>query len=75
MKFSAFIAASADGYIATADGGVDRLEDTGAAELVDRTPFGDGGFAGYIESVDCMVMGRKCMEKVASFNLTQEQWP
>ena len=33
------------------------------------------GFGQYIASVDCMVMGRKCMEKIVSFNLGPEQWP
>lgn len=35
----------------------------------------DMGFADYVDSVDCMVMGRKCMETISGFNLTPEQWP
>lgn len=30
---------------------------------------------GDIADVDCMIMGRKCMEKISSFNLTPKQWP
>ena len=33
------------------------------------------GFGEFMASVDCMVMGRGCMEKLASFNLAPEQWP
>ena len=35
----------------------------------------DMGFADFMASVDCMVMGRKCMEMISSMNLTPEQWP
>ncbi|MBT1062647.1 dihydrofolate reductase family protein [Bowmanella sp. Y26] len=72
MKCSVFIATSADGYIATLDGGVDWL-DTG--NEVDLGTQADMGFNQFIASVDCMIMGRGCMEKLASFNLTPEQWP
>ena len=75
MKCSAFIAMSVDGYIATVDGGVDWLEEAGNSEVGDRPTVGDGGFADYLASVDCMVMGRHCLEKIASFELTAEQWP
>jgi dihydrofolate reductase len=75
MKCSAFIAISADGYIATTDGGVEWLESAGNPETGDREQLGSGGFETYIASVDCMIMGRKCMEKISSFNLTPEQWP
>lgn len=75
LKCSAYIAASVDGYIATHDGGVEWLENAGNPESGDREPVGDCGFAAYMASVDCMIMGRKCMEKIASFKLTPEQWP
>ncbi len=75
MKCSVYIATSADGYIATPDGGVDWLDSAGNAESGDRASMGDGGFSSYLDTVDCMVMGRKTMEKVASFNLPPEQWP
>ena len=37
--------------------------------------YEDMGFKVFIDSVDCMIMGRKCMEVIASMNLTPEQWP
>ena len=37
--------------------------------------YADMGLNDYISSVDCMIMGRKCMEKISSFKLTPEQWP
>ncbi len=35
----------------------------------------DMGFSAYMASVDCMIMGRKCMEMISSMNLTPRQWP
>lgn len=35
----------------------------------------DMGFNKFITSIDCMIMGRKCMEVISSFNLTPEDWP
>ena len=29
----------------------------------------------YMKDVDCMIIGRKLMEMLSSFNLTPEQWP
>lgn len=37
--------------------------------------MGDGGFSRYLDDIDCMVMGRNTMEKIASFNLSPDQWP
>lgn len=74
MKCSVFIATSADGYIATKRGDVDWLEKAGKADA-DMGENADMGFGSYLASVDCMVMGRKCMEKISSFNLSPEQWP
>lgn len=74
MKCSAYIATSADGYIATLDGGVDWLHSAGNTDA-DMSDNPDMGFKGYISSVDCMIMGRKCMEVISSFDLTPEQWP
>ncbi len=73
MKCSVYIATSADGYIALPDGGVDWLHTSGnlEADMDDE----DMGFLNFINSVDCMIMGRKCMEVIASMNLTTEQWP
>jgi len=74
MKCSVYIATSADGYIATLDGGVDWLYTAGNPEAdMSNTP--DMGFNDFIASVDCMIMGRKCMDVISSFNLTPEQWP
>ena len=74
MKCSVFIATSADGYIATTDDGVEWLETSGKID-VDLGKQSDMGFNDFIASVDCMIMGRRCMEKLARFNLTAEQWP
>jgi dihydrofolate reductase len=74
MKCSVFIATSADGYIATLDDGVDWLHASGKTDI-DLGDRSDMGFNDFIASVDCMVMGRKCMEKLSSFNLSAEQWP
>ena len=74
MKCSVFIATSADGYIATNEDGVEWLETSGKLE-VDLGDQSDMGFQRFIASIDCMIMGRGCMEKLSSFNLTPEQWP
>ncbi|ROS02031.1 dihydrofolate reductase [Sinobacterium caligoides] len=74
MKFSVYIATSADGYIADPDGGVDWLHSAGNADA-EMGVNADMGFADFIDSVDCMIMGRRCMEVIASFNLSPEQWP
>lgn len=73
MKCSAYIATSADGFIARADGSVDWLETAGTPEA----GTGDGyiDFATYMATVDCMIMGRKCMDMISSFDLSPEQWP
>jgi len=73
MKCSVYIATSVDGYIAMPDGGVDWLHTSGnlKADMGDV----DMGFQTFIDSVDCMIMGRKCMDMIASMNLSSEQWP
>lgn len=73
MKCSVYIATSADGFIAKTDGGVDWLHTAGNSEA--NMGSEDMGFKSFIDSVDCMIMGRKCMEMISSFNLTPEQWP
>lgn len=73
MKCSVYIAASADGYIATPDGGVDWLHTSGSLDADMGSE--DMGFKNFMDSVDCMIMGRKCMEAIANMNLTPEQWP
>ncbi len=74
MKCSVYIATSADGYIATADGGVDWLHTAGNPDA-NMSDNPDMGFADFINSVDCMIMGRKCMEVISSFDIPAEQWP
>ena len=73
MKCSVYIATSADGYIATPDGGVDWLHTAGNLEVDMGSE--DMGFQSFMDSVDCMIMGRKCMEIISSMNITPEQWP
>lgn len=74
MKCSVFIATSVDGYIATIEDGVEWLETSGKLD-VDLGDQSDMGFNSFISSVDCIIMGRGCMEKLTSFNLTPDQWP
>ena len=73
MICSIYVATSVDGYIATVDGGVDWLHSAGNLEADMGSE--DMGFQSFMDSVDCMIMGRKCMEMISSMNLTPEQWP
>ena len=80
MKCSVFIAPSVDGYIATEDGGVSWLESVGTPlsekdKATDLMKHFNNTFSTFIQSVDCMIMGRKLMEVLSSFNLSSEQWP
>jgi len=68
MKCSVYIATSVDGFIAKKDGSVDWLHTAG-------NPEADMGMTEYMASVDCLIMGRKCMETISNMNLTPEQWP
>ncbi len=74
MKCSIFIGTSADGYIATEDGSVAWLEQAGDVNA-NMGSEADMGFNSYIQSVDCMIMGRKCLDMLSSFNLTDKDWP
>ncbi|QFU23187.1 dihydrofolate reductase family protein [Shewanella eurypsychrophilus] len=74
MKCSVFIATSVDGFIAKNDGNVDWLHTAGNLEA-DMGEHADMGMTEYMASVDCMIIGRKCMEMISSMNLTAEQWP
>lgn len=74
MKCSVFVVTSADGYISTADDRIDWLESAGNTEA-DMGEHSDMGFSLFINSVDCMVISRKCMERISGFNLPPEQWP
>ncbi len=73
MKYSVFIATSLDGFIATKDGGVDWLHTAGNGKVL-TGENADMGLNDYMSSVDCMIMGRKCMDMISSMNLTPEQW-
>lgn len=67
LKLSVFIATSLDGYIARPDGGIDWLNQANAA-----VPEGeDCGFAGFMATVDVLVMGRNTFEQVLGFG----EWP
>ena len=72
MKCSVYIATSVDGFIAKPDGNVDWLHTAGNLEADMGTE--DMGFKAFMDSVDCMIMGRKCMEMISNMNLTPEQW-
>ena len=74
MKCSVYIATSVDGFIAKKDGSVDWLHTAGIPEA-DMGNQADMGMTEYMESVDCLIMGRKCMETISNMNLTPEQWP
>lgn len=74
MKCSVYIATSLDGYIATTDGCVDWLHAAGNPEA-DMGDNPDMEFGTFMASIDCMIMGRKCMETISSMNLSPEQWP
>ena len=60
-KIIAYLAISVDGFIATADGGVDWLN-----------TFEDGdsdtGYKEFIETIDTVIMGRKTFEQVLGFD-------
>lgn len=65
MKKSIYIATSLDGFIARKNGELDWLMDEAYAE-----EGNDYGFAAFLESVSCLVMGRNTFEMVMSF----DQW-
>ena len=74
MKCSAYIATSLDGYIATKDDNIDWLHAAGNGKQL-KPENADMGFGKFLDSVDCIIMGRKCMEVIANMNLTEELWP
>lgn len=74
MKCSVYIASSVDGFIARSDDGIDWL-DTAGNQDADMGDSADMGFTEFFDSVDCLIMGRKCMEVIAGMELTPEQWP
>lgn len=63
MQTAVFIATSLDGYIARPDGALDWLLRS------EYSPEGeDFGYADFIASVSCVVMGRQTFEQVLSFD-------
>jgi dihydrofolate reductase len=74
MKCSVYIATSVDGFIATENGDVGWLDTAGKRD-VDMGEHADMGWSEFIGSVDCLIMGRNCMQVIADMNLTPEQWP
>lgn len=65
-KVVLYIAASLDGYIARPDGGIDWLE---SLPNPDQT---DHGYAAFMETISCTIMGRKTYQEVLGFNCP---WP
>lgn len=67
VRFSVFIATSLDGFISRENGDLDWLDDANK-----NVPEGeDCGYADFISSINCLVMGRNTFEKVLTF----EHWP
>ncbi|MFW9793475.1 MAG: dihydrofolate reductase family protein [Candidatus Thorarchaeota archaeon] len=60
-----YIATSLDGFIATADGGLDWLDE------IPNPEKNDFGYAEFMRGIDAIVMGRKTFEKVLTFSF----WP
>jgi len=81
-RFSVFIAASVDGFIARLDGDVAWLDRScndgsgpGAGDADASEALGCGrdcGYTNFMASIDTLVMGRKTFEKVLSF---PPPWP
>ncbi|MGD1854458.1 MAG: dihydrofolate reductase family protein [Leptolyngbyaceae cyanobacterium] len=60
-----YIAASLDGFIATADGGLDWLDE------IPNPEQSDFGYGDFVTTIDAIVMGRNSFEKVLTF----DTWP
>lgn len=65
IRFSVFVATSLDGFIARPDGSLDWLP------VPDADGPEDYGYHAFMDSVDCLVMGRKSFETVQGF----APWP
>lgn len=66
MKISIYIATSLDGFIARPDGDIEWL-----FYFSDPNDKEDYGYAEFMANIDCIVMGRKTLEKVLTF----PEWP
>jgi len=62
MEATIYVATSLDGYIARPNGGLDWLPEPSSD---------DADFCAFLESIDCLVMGRNTYDKVLSFGF----WP
>ena len=65
MTNKIYVAASLDGFIAEADGGLDWLNQ------IPNPAQSDFGFAEFMDTVDALIMGRYTFEKVLEFG----EWP
>ena len=80
MKCSIFIAPSADGYIANEEHKLKYLEISAKtlnnkeeeSELMEHFNL---SFKNFLKDIDCMIIGRKLMEVISSFNLSDDDWP
>lgn len=66
MKCSVYIATSVDGFIAKKDGSVDWLHTSG--KKVDPKEVGDMGWHDFINSVDCIIMGRNTIGSISELS-------
>ena len=66
MKVSVYIATSLDGYVARSNGDINWLMEADNSDGKE-----DYGYKEFSDTVNCMVMGRHCMEMVMSF----PEWP
>lgn len=64
MKVHYYVAASVDGFIADAEGGVGWLDEL-------AIPLSETGFHEFFASVDGVIMGRKTYDQIRGFG----QWP
>ena len=78
MQGTVFIAASVDGFVAREDGDISWLspppETSSSEELCSAlNEQDDMGFEDLLNSIDCIVMGRKTFDTVVAFD--EEAWP
>lgn len=64
MEITYYAGISLDGFIAKSDGDVSWLDELGS-------PIEETGYPEFFASVDCLIMGRKTYEQIASFGA----WP